>query len=679
MESTKSIGIVADRSNSSVAVFLKRNLSLVFGQDIGVHVYFLQDLHQGSLIDDGAVLVLFNQHALAAREYVPDSSRIIVVQRTILEKEVYRLFGIPAGTDVLVVNDGWDTTLETMTLLYKLGIRNLNLLPCQEGHEYSMVHIAITPGEKGHVPPGMDSIIDVGHRYIDISTFIEIIDKLEITDPDVNRRLLKYSEDTVSLDRGVKKQYRELAVKNMELNAFLSLSHEGILFLDTDGMVKLYNQCLARMLDLAGYTAPKPLEDVFPPAVAGLLQKDSARNELLEYRGKTFIVTGQPLQRAGRSLGRYYSFQEVTYIRQLEATLSAKLQARGLVSRYSFDDIYTQSPAMAQCLDFSRKAAASDLSILITGESGTGKELLAQAIHTASPRRKQPFVAFNCAAVPEGLMESELFGYSAGTFTGGLKEGKAGLFEQANNGTVFLDEIGDMPYAMQTKLLRVLQEQQVRRMGSQIVADINIRIVAATNKDLPAKIKAGQFREDLYYRLNVLPVRVPPLRERQEDILYLLDIFLRQQAGPFTIDDETAQFLTAYAWPGNIRELHNAASYIAFMAAPVVTPAQLPPYILDRPDDFQDEYDLLASEEDMAQVQALLALLDSLQTLQRGKGRKALSEALQHQGLDLSEGQIRRLTSLLEHAGLVQSRQGRGGCHITLKGRNFLNWLKNRK
>ena len=292
MESTKSIGIVADRSNSSVAVFLKRNLSLVFGQDIGVHVYFLQDLHQGSLIDDGAVLVLFNQHALAAREYVPDSSRIIVVQRTILEKEVYRLFGIPAGTDVLVVNDGWDTTLETMTLLYKLGIRNLNLLPCQEGHDYSTVHIAITPGEKGHVPPGMDSIIDVGHRYIDISTFIEIIDKLEITDPDVNRRLLKYSEDTVSLDRGVKKQYRELAVKNMELNAFLSLSHEGILFLDTDGMVKLYNQCLARMLDLAGYTAPKPLEDVFPPAVAGLLQKDSARNELLEYRGKTFIVTG---------------------------------------------------------------------------------------------------------------------------------------------------------------------------------------------------------------------------------------------------------------------------------------------------------------------------------------------------------------------------------------------------
>ncbi|WP_281241562.1 sigma-54 interaction domain-containing protein [Sporomusa acidovorans] len=197
------------------------------------------------------------------------------------------------------------------------------------------------------------------------------------------------------------------------------------------------------------------------------------------------------------------------------------------MTRYTFDSIQAKSTKMQECLQLSQRLALSNLTILIMGESGTGKELLAHAIHAASPRSIYPFVAINCASVPENLLESELFGYEAGSFTGAVKEGKPGLFEQANNGTIFLDEIGDMPLPLQVRLLRVLQERQIMRVGSQSIININIRIVAATNKDLFAEVQKGLFRQDLFYRLNVLPIIIPPLRERQEDILHLFYFFMK--------------------------------------------------------------------------------------------------------------------------------------------------------
>lgn len=231
--------------------------------------------------------------------------------------------------------------------------------------------------------------------------------------------------------------------------------------------------------------------------------------------------------------------------------------------RCTFDSIIGESPELARLKSWAVRAAAGNSTVLIQGESGTGKELFAQAIHNASPRCSRPFIALNCAALPEPLIESELFGYEEGAFTGARKGGQAGKFELADGGTLFLDEIGDMPLTVQNKLLRVLQERSVSRVGSAAERAVDVRIIAATHKDLQAEVQAGRFRHDLYYRLHVLDVRVPPLRERKEDIpaltRYLADrIAARLNLGRFEIDETVLRRLQSYGWPGNVRELENA-------------------------------------------------------------------------------------------------------------------------
>ena len=305
--------------------------------------------------------------------------------------------------------------------------------------------------------------------------------------------------------------------------------------------------------------------------------------------------------------------------------------------------------------------AASGLTVLIAGESGTGKELLAQSIHNASPRKSQPFVAVNCAAVPEALLESELFGYEGGAFTGALREGKRGLFEQAHGGTVFLDEVGDMPLALQARLLRVLQEKQLTRLGSGQVLNVDIRVVAATHLDLRQLVEAGRFRQDLYYRLHVLPLVVPPLRERREDILPLLSFFLGEQGRPQLATDAGAQAaLLAYSWPGNIRELQNVAAYGAFAAGERLGEADLPYYVRESP----RAEDAFRRHEAWPLAQRVLACLAT-----GSAGRKAIGARLEEQGCEASEGEVRRALEWLQSWGLAEAQTGRGGSRLTEKGR----------
>jgi two-component system response regulator AtoC len=226
-----------------------------------------------------------------------------------------------------------------------------------------------------------------------------------------------------------------------------------------------------------------------------------------------------------------------------------------------FEDILAKSPQMTAIFKTITKIAEYKTTALITGESGVGKELIARALHTKSSRRGGPFVAVNCGAIPEPLLESELFGYRRGAFTDAVAD-RAGLFEQANGGTLLLDEVGELPLSLQVKLLRVLQEETIRRLGDNKDLKIDVRILAATHRDLAAETKAGRFREDLYYRINVLPIHVPPLRERREDIPILLDHFLARNNARFNtqirgIDPEARRLLLEYAWPGNVREMEN--------------------------------------------------------------------------------------------------------------------------
>ena len=235
------------------------------------------------------------------------------------------------------------------------------------------------------------------------------------------------------------------------------------------------------------------------------------------------------------------------------------------------EDIISKSEKMSKLKEKIRKIAKTQSTVLITGESGTGKELIARAIHNCSDKAKQPFIAINCGAIPENLLESELFGYVKGAFSGASNEGRVGKFELANNGVIFLDEIGEMPFFLQVKLLRVLQERTIVRIGSNKLINLNIRVIAATNKNLLKLVKEGKFREDLYYRLNVIPLKVPALRERQEDILLLRDYLNTKYSkslgsSKIVMDDDINEIFLKYSWPGNVRELENSVEFLLNMS-----------------------------------------------------------------------------------------------------------------
>ncbi|SMP40929.1 sigma-54 interaction domain-containing protein [Anoxynatronum buryatiense] len=270
-------------------------------------------------------------------------------------------------------------------------------------------------------------------------------------------------------------------------------------------------------------------------------------------------------------------------------------------AKYHFDHIITQSPLIKHFKDRARSFAATDLPVLITGESGVGKELFAQSIHHHSDRRSKPFVSINCAAIPETLLESELFGYEAGAFTGASRKGKLGKFELANHGTLFLDEIGDLPLSMQSKLLRVLQENQVERIGGNEVKSINVRVISATNRNLHDKIKTQEFRSDLYYRLNVLNLNIPALRERVEDIELLIEHFsslFYQKTGIYRkFSPEVIRLLSRYPWPGNIRELENIVCRIIVIAEGEIIGKELIPEEI-----LQDILGGLADSNDTAEM-----------------------------------------------------------------------------
>jgi two-component system response regulator GlrR len=242
-------------------------------------------------------------------------------------------------------------------------------------------------------------------------------------------------------------------------------------------------------------------------------------------------------------------------------------------------EIFTRSPAMEDLLSQARRVAASDASVCIFGASGTGKELLARAIHRASPRAEAPFVAVNCGAIPEGLLESELFGHKKGSFTGAVAD-RRGLFQAAHGGTLFLDEIGDMPLPLQVKLLRALEERKIRPVGAHEAFDVDVRVIAATHRKLEERIASGEFREDLYYRLNVVKLYIPTLAERREDIPLLANEFLsrlgtRYRRGPLAFSPEALELLVSAPWPGNVRQLLNVIEQAVALSATEVIPESL--------------------------------------------------------------------------------------------------------
>ncbi|MEH6442559.1 MAG: sigma 54-interacting transcriptional regulator [Oceanospirillaceae bacterium] len=360
--------------------------------------------------------------------------------------------------------------------------------------------------------------------------------------------------------------------KREKLEAILHAVQDGIIYIDADMKVEELNPAAEAILGLdAKDSINQPIFNVIPNS--GLEQvirsKKPQYNQLLTI-GKTQILSNRMgVFNQGKLIGAVASFQDVKTVRKAEQSLRLDTQLKNLVAKNTLESIVGNNIELKKLIDKAGHFAKTDATILIQGATGTGKELIAQGIHLASKRASRPFVAVNCASIPEPLLESTLFGYDEGAFTGANKNGKAGLFELSNKGTIFLDEIGELPFSLQGRLLRVLQEKEVMRLGSDTVLPIDSRIIAATNRDLKLMVSHNHFKEDLFYRLNVLNLSVPTLSERLEDIPLFAQHFFKLKQVPATVYapllDKSLTMLLDYSWPGNVRELENLIERLSIM------------------------------------------------------------------------------------------------------------------
>ena len=358
-------------------------------------------------------------------------------------------------------------------------------------------------------------------------------------------------------------------LKGTLFRTVLDYSYEGVISIDQNQRIVIFNPVASRITGVAANDAlGKPIQQVLPRLnLERLLHTNQEElGQIIALPGAQVLCNKLPILVNGANSGAVATFQDTGKIQQWEAAIRKKIYADGHTATFTFADVIGSSRSIRDAVSMASEFAATDSSVLIAGETGTGKEVFAQSIHNASQRSQKPFVAINCAALPAQILESELFGYVGGAFTGANQKGKLGLLEIAHGGTVFLDEISEMDYAIQSKLLRVIQEKKVMRLGSDKVLPIDVRIIAATNRNLKQRILEHQFRADLYYRLNVLRLRLPPLRERREDIALFAQVFLARLAKPASCLPQwgpgALEQLIKNDWPGNVRELQNTVERI---------------------------------------------------------------------------------------------------------------------
>ena len=391
---------------------------------------------------------------------------------------------------------------------------------------------------------------------------------------------------TVDIALETARSINRARVKSHLMRTVLDNHHDGVLACDLRGIVVAANTQACYHLT-NGNTAVseiinRPIDELLPDSGwREVLGSGVAQDTMREFNGLTAIMRCAPMSMDGQHTGLFFTIQTARAVQDTDSRIRREMKQKGFTAQYTFNDILVKDAQMQQRLILAYKYAKTDANVLILGETGTGKELFAQSIHNASPRSQYPFVAVNCAALPEHLLESELFGYSEGAFTGAKKGGKEGLFELAHKGTIFLDEIGEMPINLQAKLLRVLQEKELRRIGGDKIIPVDVRIISATNITIRRKILEGEFRSDLYYRINLLEMQLPPLRERPDDIEWifknLLEQHCRAHAQPVPhVSPEVLAQVRSHPWYGNVRELRNFSERLIILnEGSEITPEQL--------------------------------------------------------------------------------------------------------
>lgn len=671
-----------------VALQHKAQIELLFGDAVEISVYaFDSNPVDTRIAADLAVISIYPVY-VAVEQYLEKETQLVIISTTITCEQYDRIITVPAGERAMVVNYSREMTMESLALFKHLGISHIEMLPYYpEMEKIPDVRIAITPGEMKHVPKGVPEIIDIGNRVLAGGTLVEIAIKLGMGALIQTTAFVQHLESLKSYSVGMQEIMGRTYALEGELQSLLDILEDGIVAVNLQGIVHGMNKRAEEIFDISRTdTLEKNGLDVLKeiPFQAVLQDGVPLKNRLIRVREQNVRATVVPVKVAGYVGGALAMLREFSQEEKVQHELRVQLLNRGYRARYTFADIIGESPEMKELKAVAVRMARADGSVLITGESGTGKELFAQAMHNASARRDYQFVAVNCAALPESLLESELFGYEEGAFTGARKGGKPGLFELAHQGTLFLDEIGEMAPHLQSRLLRVLQEREVMRLGGDRIIKVNIRLISATNVELMSPVRLGHFRRDLYYRLNVLPLKTIPLRAQPEDIPVLIRAMQKEMNAGFRLSEDAWTLLLQNPWEGNVRELRNAVEYMAYLDKPLIQAWDLKNLDLRRigrssdtdPDRFSALLQELSGEE--AALGAMMTVLSAAHAGNERVGRRSLVEGPEGLAAGITECQCRRILKCLEKHGILRLMNGRGGTRLTLLGVALSQHLKNR-
>lgn len=466
------------------------------------------------------------------------------------------------GKNICVL--GYNTVIEGIDLFNEVLDINLSIYNINDWESIEKcVESLLRPGQK------IDSLIG-GSTAEYFARKYNIPTVSIVTGYDAISYSIEEARKIVEVKRNEKKKTElfETVLNNIE---------EGVISVNEKKEVITLNPAAERLLGINPKIQPfKKLSQIIKKDKLTKIidSKELELGKIIDIKDKKLIVNKVPIIINNIETGSVATFQDITKIQEYEQRIREKIKEKGFIAKYSFEDIIGNSKYIVETKKEAIKYSETESTVLITGESGTGKEIFAQSIHNNSKRKKGPFVAVNCASISQSLIESELFGYEEGAFTGAKKQGKRGLFSEAHKGTIFLDEVCEIPIDVQTRLLRVIQEREIRPVGSNRVIPIDVRIIAATNKKLINEIEKGNFREDLYYRLDILSLNIPSLKDRKKDIELLSKYFVEKISKKYqktiSITKEALEFLEIYTWPGNVRELENSIEKLVVLNQGVI-------------------------------------------------------------------------------------------------------------
>ena len=646
---------------------IKNQLHSIFNENLYIDNLNSSDDFDNNLDYD---LLIFSSEEIKNifQPKINKSKEYIVLKRVIRHECIDEILKIERGKEVLLVNDTEESCKEVIDQLKNQGVDHIKYYPYYPGiKEYKNLNIAITPGETHLVPREIKNIIDINSRKMDITSLIEVLNKLECIDTYSDIVSSCFYRDMINMS----KKYINISQETIRLKDLLTnlLDNQknGIIYTNDENEVLVLNEEALRLLKIEK-------KDILSKNIYSVFKE--LKEDIVNIDNKEILVVKEKIKNNNNHSGNMIILNEVNHIHKIDDELRKKKKSKENQAKYTFEDMIGSCSSIRKNIKLAKKVAKSNSTVLIQGETGTGKEVLAQAIHNESERKDYPFVAINFAAIPENLIESELFGYEDGAFTGAKKGGKIGLFKKAHKGTIFLDEIGDAPLYLQSRLLRVLQEREITPVGSTETIPIDIRIIAATNKELLEEVRLKNFREDLYYRLNVMPMYSIPLRERKEDIRLLLEHYLFKVNKCCDLEEfftnDSIDLLENYEWPGNIRELVNIVEYVSTIKEDGrrIDIADLPKYIIEKNKDLNKNIEVEKLKESLDEKE--FWVLEKIYKYQ-GIGRRTLSLMSMEEGLNIGEGKMRTIMSKLNNNGYIEINRGLKGTKILEKGINILN------